>query len=103
MCWCATQCARSVVAAGLTRLPCFGGSATVKAHVLSVHLCCLFLRGNCVCVFLSTGTLDAIIDTVSAEHDVNALLALLAPRGKIVMVGLPPSKPTVDHFTIVLK
>lgn len=49
------------------------------------------------------GTLDAIIDTVSAQHDVNALLALLAPRGKLVMVGLPPSKPTVDHFSMVLK
>jgi uncharacterized zinc-type alcohol dehydrogenase-like protein len=49
------------------------------------------------------GTLDAIIDTVAAEHDVSALLALLAPRGKLVMVGLPPAKPTVDHFSMVLK
>jgi uncharacterized zinc-type alcohol dehydrogenase-like protein len=49
------------------------------------------------------GTLDAIIDAVSAEHDINALLALLAPRGKLVMVGLPPAKPTVDHFSMVLK
>jgi D-arabinose 1-dehydrogenase-like Zn-dependent alcohol dehydrogenase len=49
------------------------------------------------------GTLDAIIDTVSAKHDLNALLALLAPRGKLVMVGLPPSKPEVDHFSMVLK
>lgn len=56
----------------------------------------------CMCVFVS-GTLDAIIDTVSAKHDLNALLALLAPRGKLVMVGLPPSKPEVDHFSMVLK
>jgi cinnamyl-alcohol dehydrogenase len=49
------------------------------------------------------GTLDAIIDAVSAEHDINALLALLAPRGKLVMVGLPPAKPTIDHFSMVLK
>jgi D-arabinose 1-dehydrogenase-like Zn-dependent alcohol dehydrogenase len=51
----------------------------------------------------STGTLDAIIDTVSAQHDVNALLALLAPRGKLVMVGLPPAQPTVNHFSMVMK
>jgi D-arabinose 1-dehydrogenase-like Zn-dependent alcohol dehydrogenase len=55
-----------------------------------------------MCVYVS-GTLDAIIDTVSAKHDLNALLALLAPRGKLVMVGLPPSKPEVDHFSMVLK
>lgn len=56
-----------------------------------------------LCVALCAGTLDAIIDTVSAQHDLNALLALLAPRGKLVMVGLPPAKPEVDHFTMVLK
>jgi D-arabinose 1-dehydrogenase-like Zn-dependent alcohol dehydrogenase len=49
------------------------------------------------------GTFDAIIDTVSAQHDVNALLGLLAPRGKLVMVGLPPAKPEVNHFAMVMK
>lgn len=58
--------------------------------------CCLF-------VLLPTGTLDGIIDTVSAEHDLNAVLALLAPRGQYVMVGLPPNKPTINHVAIVQK
>jgi uncharacterized zinc-type alcohol dehydrogenase-like protein len=50
-----------------------------------------------VCV----GTLNGIIDTVSAKHDVNALLSLLAPRGHMVVVGLPPDMPTINHFAVV--
>lgn len=49
------------------------------------------------------GSLDAIIDTVSADHDINAVLALLAPRGCYVMVGLPSKQPTLNHFGIVQK
>jgi hypothetical protein len=36
-------------------------------------------------------------------HDVNALLALLAPRGRMVVVGLPPDMPTINHFAVVQK
>lgn len=64
---------------------------------------CVWQQTFPLCVALCAGTLDAIIDTVSAQHDLNALLALLAPRGKLVMVGLPPAKPEVDHFSMVLK
>lgn len=49
------------------------------------------------------GTLNGIIDTVSAPHDVSALMELLAPRGKLVMVGLPPEQPKINHFNLVLK
>lgn len=59
-------------------------------------VCCMF-------AVLPAGTLDGIIDTVSAEHDLNAVLALLAPRGQYVMVGLPPNKPTINHVAIVQK
>jgi hypothetical protein len=38
---------------------------------------------------------------VSAEHDINAVLGLLAPRGRYVMVGLPGKKPTLNHFAVV--
>jgi D-arabinose 1-dehydrogenase-like Zn-dependent alcohol dehydrogenase len=51
----------------------------------------------------AAGTLNGIIDTVSAKHDVNALLALLAPRGRMVVVGLPPDMPTINHFAVVQK
>lgn len=35
------------------------------------------------------GTLDGIIDTVSAVHPLSPLIALLKTHGKLVMVGAP--------------
>jgi D-arabinose 1-dehydrogenase-like Zn-dependent alcohol dehydrogenase len=49
------------------------------------------------------GTLNGIIDTVSAPHDVNDLLALLQPKGKLIEVGLPPGASEVNHFQLVQK
>jgi uncharacterized zinc-type alcohol dehydrogenase-like protein len=46
--------------------------------------------------------LDLIIDTVSAPHDYNAYLALLRPRGAMVLVGAPPSTATLDPFALIL-
>jgi D-arabinose 1-dehydrogenase-like Zn-dependent alcohol dehydrogenase len=40
---------------------------------------------------------------VSAKHDVSALMELLAPRGKLIIVGLPPEKPTINHFGMVMR
>jgi D-arabinose 1-dehydrogenase-like Zn-dependent alcohol dehydrogenase len=40
---------------------------------------------------------------VSAKHDITALTALLAPRGRLVMVGLPPEQPTLNHFDMILR
>ncbi|MFX9848134.1 zinc-binding dehydrogenase, partial [Acinetobacter baumannii] len=37
----------------------------------------------------AAGSLDAIIDTVSATHPMQPLLSLLKTSGKLVMVGLP--------------
>ncbi len=33
---------------------------------------------------------DLVIDTVSAQHDYNALLQLLRPHGALALVGMPP-------------
>ena len=46
--------------------------------------------------------LDIIIDTVSANHDVNAYLNLLRPDGSIVLVGLLPEALTINPFNIAL-
>ena len=35
------------------------------------------------------GSFDVILDTVSAPHDINALIGLLKPRGAMAVVGLP--------------
>jgi D-arabinose 1-dehydrogenase-like Zn-dependent alcohol dehydrogenase len=50
------------------------------------------------------GTFDGIIDTVSAPHDLNALLDLLGYHGKLVLVGLPPGATVpVAHGKLIFK
>ena len=45
---------------------------------------------------------DLIIDTVSAKHDVNEYLNLLAIDGSVVLVGLPPEPLEIGAFNIVM-
>lgn len=47
------------------------------------------------------GKIDLIIDTVSAGHDVNQYLDLLAVDGSVVVVGLPTEPLQVSSFTLV--
>jgi uncharacterized zinc-type alcohol dehydrogenase-like protein len=45
---------------------------------------------------------DFILDTVSAEHDVNAYLALLKLDGTLCQVGAPPAPLPVGVFNLLL-
>jgi alcohol dehydrogenase (NADP+) len=47
------------------------------------------------------GTFDFILDTVSAQHDVNAFLEMLAPNGTLVLVGAPPEPLAVSAFSLL--
>jgi cinnamyl-alcohol dehydrogenase len=47
------------------------------------------------------GTLDGIIDTVSADHPLLPLIGLLKSHGKLVMVGVP-MKPLELHVVPLL-
>ncbi len=49
------------------------------------------------------GTFHGIIDTVSAEHDINAPMSLLRPRGRYIMLGVPPKQPTLAHTNVIFK
>ncbi|PAN12303.1 hypothetical protein PAHAL_2G257700 [Panicum hallii] len=49
----------------------------------------------------AASTMDGIIDTVSAEHPVAALLELLKPMGQMVVVGLPAKPLEVPAFSLV--
>ena len=51
-------------------------------------------RADCAAL---RGTLDFILDTVSAPHDLHAYLRLLARDGAMVHVGAPPSPPPSRH------
>eukprot|EP00899_Mesostigma_viride_P018840 jgi/Mesvir1/26958/Mv20676-RA.1 len=47
-------------------------------------------------------SLDAIIDTVSAEHDVESLVGLIRPLGTYIQVGIPPKPISLPPFSLVL-
>jgi uncharacterized zinc-type alcohol dehydrogenase-like protein len=47
------------------------------------------------------GTFDFILDTVSAEHDINGYLNLLARDGNITLVGAPPQPLDVAAFALI--
>jgi uncharacterized zinc-type alcohol dehydrogenase-like protein len=44
---------------------------------------------------------DFILDTVSAEHDINAYLNLLRRDGNIILVGAPPKPLAVTAFALI--
>jgi uncharacterized zinc-type alcohol dehydrogenase-like protein len=47
------------------------------------------------------GKFDFILDTVSAQHDLNAYLAMLRPGGAMVLVGAPPEPVPVSAFSLI--
>ncbi len=47
------------------------------------------------------GRLDLIVDTVSADHDVNGALGFLKTGGTLVLVGAPPSPLSLSAFSLI--
>jgi uncharacterized zinc-type alcohol dehydrogenase-like protein len=50
---------------------------------------------------LARGTLDFILDTASAPHDLQPYLRLLARDGAMVQVGAPPEPASVAAFALI--
>ncbi|KAL6511896.1 8-hydroxygeraniol dehydrogenase [Orobanche gracilis] len=50
----------------------------------------------------AAGTLDGIIDTVSASHPIQPLLNLLKPDGKLIVVGIPDKPFEVPAFSLIM-
>ncbi|WP_333819006.1 NAD(P)-dependent alcohol dehydrogenase [Ohtaekwangia sp.] len=48
------------------------------------------------------GTFDFILDTVSAEHDLNLYLSLLKTNGTHICVGVPSKPADVSAFSIIV-
>jgi uncharacterized zinc-type alcohol dehydrogenase-like protein len=48
------------------------------------------------------GSFDFILDTISADHDVNAYLHLLKVDGNLTIVGAPPKPLSVSSFALIL-
>lgn len=49
------------------------------------------------------GTFDFILDTVSANHDIDQLLSMLKQDGHLVLVGAPPEAQKVSPFSLIFK
>jgi alcohol dehydrogenase (NADP+) len=47
------------------------------------------------------GSFDFILDTVSAQHDINAYLSLLRHDGNLTLVGAPPQPLSVAAFSLI--
>lgn len=48
------------------------------------------------------GSFDFILDTISADHDLNAYLNLLAPDGTLTLVGAPEKPFPVSAFSLLM-
>lgn len=48
------------------------------------------------------GSFDLIVDTVSADHDLNALLAMLKLDGTLVLVGAPGNPQPISAFGLLM-
>ena len=48
------------------------------------------------------GSFDLIVDTVSADHDLNAYMALLKLDASLVMVGVPPKPQALNIFSLLM-
>ena len=46
---------------------------------------------------------DFIIDTVSADHDLNLYLSLLRLDGTMILLGVPPTSPQLGAFNLIGK
>jgi uncharacterized zinc-type alcohol dehydrogenase-like protein len=49
----------------------------------------------------ATERFDFILDTVSAEHDLNQTLNMIRRDGTLILVGVPPEAPQVHPFSLI--
>ncbi|KAL8507695.1 hypothetical protein ACS0TY_018293 [Phlomoides rotata] len=61
---------------------------------------CVFYWPN-VSLQAATGTMDGILDTVSAHHSIQPLLNLLKPNGKLIVLGVIPKPLEVPVFPLL--
>lgn len=48
------------------------------------------------------GTMDGILDTVSAPHPLMPLIELLKTSGKLILVGAPLKPPELPHIPLMM-
>ncbi|MCA1732198.1 MAG: NAD(P)-dependent alcohol dehydrogenase, partial [Acidobacteria bacterium] len=69
----------------------FTTSAGKKADALRLGADDVIISTDAAEMQKHAGTFDFVLDTVSADHDINAYLALLKVDGNLTLVGAPPN------------
>ncbi len=60
-----------------------------------------FLSSDPAAVARAAEKFDFIIDTVSAEHDMNTMLRLIRRDGTLIIVGLPSQPASIHAFSLI--
>ncbi len=76
-------------------------SAAKKADAERLGAHAFLLSTDANAVQSSAGRFDFILDTVSAEHDLNQVLNLLTRDGTLCLVGVPPQAPHIHPFSLI--
>jgi uncharacterized zinc-type alcohol dehydrogenase-like protein len=78
-------------------------TAAKKADAESMGATGFLLTTDADAMKAAAGSMNFIIDTVSAEHSLSSLIALLGTKGQIVLVGAPPTSYAVSPFELMLQ
>jgi len=79
----------------------FTTSPNKKADALRLGAHEVIVSKNADEIEKHVGTFDFILDCVSADHDINAYLAQLAPDGNLTLVGAPEKPLPVAAFGLI--
>jgi uncharacterized zinc-type alcohol dehydrogenase-like protein len=79
----------------------FTTSLIKKEDALSLGVDEVVVSSNANEMRKHVGSFDFIIDSVSAEHDINAYLQLLRPDGNLTLVGAPDSPHAVSAMSLL--
>lgn len=76
--------------------------STAKAAAAAHLGASLVATSDAAAMGAAARSLDVVVDTVSGEHDVNALLHTLKVGGKLVMVGAEPKPHAISGFALIM-
>jgi uncharacterized zinc-type alcohol dehydrogenase-like protein len=79
----------------------FTSSANKKEDALRLGAHEVVLSHDAVQMQRHANSFDFILDTVSAQHAIEAYLELLAPNGTLTLVGAPPEPLSVSAFSLI--
>jgi uncharacterized zinc-type alcohol dehydrogenase-like protein len=80
----------------------FTTSPKKKEDALRLGASEVIVSTNAEAMARHAGTFDFILDTVSADHDLNAYMSLLKVEGRMTLVGAPSNPLPVAAFSLIV-